>query len=131
MKSLIKMQLLILLLVHTGCSATRLDDGIPHSVDPNYGYSPHWPIALSSSFEEEASRKTADFLGSLRTANGENLEVVGKFKVANPNYRKPKIILYNWIAGEHINQGNGRFLIQYQLRPLNGRKPCNCISITL
>jgi len=41
--------------------------------------------------------------------------------VANPNFKKTKIILYNWISGEQINQGNGRFLVRYELESESGR----------
>ena len=58
---------------------------------------------------------------TLRTAEGEKLEVISKLKVDNPNYKKPKIVLYNWITGEQINHGNGRFLYRYELKSETGR----------
>lgn len=120
MKKLLKPQLLILLLlVLTGCSTTNFNQ-LPYTTHPDHGYTPLNPLTLNASFEEVASRKTAEFIDCLRSTRGEKLVIADKTKVPNPSYNKPKMVLYNWITGEQINQGNGRFLIKYQLQTETG-----------
>lgn len=126
MKKLIKPMLVILLSwMLTGCSTTGFGDPLIFTTDPDYGYSPQEPLALYSPFEEESSRRTAELVQNLRTAKGEKLMIVDKTKVENPNYKEPRIVLYNWITGEQINQGNGRFLTRYELQSESGGDPLN------
>lgn len=110
----------LLLVVLSSCSAIHLDEGIP-SRNPEYGLSPEHPLALYSNFREAATEKTEEYLKGLRTAGGEKLRIVGRSKVPNPNYKAPKLVLYNWITGEQINQGNGSFLVRYELQSESGK----------
>ena len=122
MKEMFKFQLAILLLVVlSSCSSllpgaeTKLFPG------PDHGHSPEDPLSLQANFEKEALEKTTAYVKQLRTAGGEKLHLTGKTKVHNPGYKKPKIVLYNWITGEPINKGNGRFLVKYQLASESGK----------
>lgn len=112
--------MILMLLVLNACSASRFDPSLQYSTDPDYGYSPQEPLVLYTNFEEAASKKANKFFENLRTAKGEKLIVVEMTKVANPNYKKPTIVLYNWITDEQMNKGNGKFLIQYQLKSEGG-----------
>ena len=54
----------LLLFILSSCSSIKFNEGI-HATDPAYGYSPKHPIALYANFEEEASRKTAEYFNDL------------------------------------------------------------------
>lgn len=112
---------LLLLVLLTACSTTNLDYSLPNAIDARYGYSPELPLALPAQFKGEASKKTINFIEQLKTESGEPLKVVGASKVPNPQFKKPKLVLYNWITGEQINQGNGSFLMKYQLASETGK----------
>ena len=122
MKEMFKFQLAILMLVVlSSCSAML--PGAETELFPGqvYGVTPEDPLSLHASFEKEATKKAEAYFNDLRTPEGEKLQLVGKTRVPNPNYKKPKIILYNWITGEQINQCNGRFLVKYQLATESGK----------
>lgn len=117
-----KFQLAILMLVVlSSCSAMLPGSETDLFPNPGYGLTPEDPLGLHASFENEAAKKTAAYFNELRTPGGERLLLVAKSKVPNPNYKKPKIVLYNWITGEQINQGNGRFLVKYELASESGK----------
>lgn len=116
MKEMFRFQFAVLLLVVLNACSTMNPDSIPgYSTDPVYGYSPDHPLSLHAGSAREASEKVEAYFSGLQTPDGERLRVTGKTRVENPNYKKPRIVLYNWITGEQINPGNGSFLVKYEL----------------
>src|SRR5690606_34360554 len=74
------------------------------------------PIIINDRFQLQTMKKAEYFFNGLRTHQGEKLEVTKITEVPNPKFKKPAILIHNYITGEVINKGNGKFLKKVTVR---------------
>ncbi|MEP6262780.1 MAG: hypothetical protein ABJ092_14485 [Gillisia sp.] len=116
MKTLLKLPLFLFLF--SGLLAISQEKPIifASTSDPVTGLSAYSPIVIHTPYKHQTRKKAEYFFTGLRTRNGEKLQVTAIKDVPNPNFKKPKILLHNYITGEVINKGNGKFLKKVTLK---------------
>lgn len=115
MKPIVKILVIFFLITgFTGYSQQKV--AFKSATEPEHGFNPENPVAVCTPYKLKSSKKMDYFLEGLRTKNGEKLVVIDISSISNPNYKKPAILLHNFITGEVINKGNGRFLKKITLK---------------
>lgn len=87
--------------------------------DPSYGYTAENPIAIKNSDLNKSIDASYYYLSRLRTEKGNKLQMVERYSVTNPNYKKPAVTLTNRFTGQPLNYGTGPLLDYYILVPEN------------
>lgn len=93
--------------------------------DPDYGITPQNPVIINTPYKLKTSRKTDYFIKGLRTKNGDSLEVLEITEIPNPNFKKPKVLIHDFINGEVINKGNGKHLKKFTLKSKGSEETYN------
>src|SRR5690606_17435262 len=119
METIIKFTMAFLLMLGTNAYSQKELPLFKSAETPEVGLSPENPVIISTPYKQKTLKKTAYFLNGLRNENGEKLEVIEISKVPNPNFKKPDILLHNFITGEVINKGNGKFIKKFTLKSQN------------
>jgi hypothetical protein len=87
--------------------------------DPSYGYEPENPITIKNADLNNSIGSSYYYLSRLRTENGNKLELIQRYSVDNPNYKRPAVPLTNRYTGQPLNYGTGPLLDYYILIPEN------------
>lgn len=116
MKTLIKFTTVLFLMFGTNTYSQSEFPLFKSAKTPDVGLSPENPVIINTPFKQRTLKKTAYFLKGLRTQSGEKLEVIEVTEIPNPNFKKPAILLHNFITGEVINKGNGKFIKKVTLK---------------
>jgi len=105
----------------TGCvvSNPKFFSTIEPTTDISYGYTAENPITIKNADLNNSIGSSYYFLSRLRTDNGSKLELVQRFSVKNPNYKKPAVPMQNRYTGEPLNYGTGPMLDLYILKAEN------------
>jgi len=116
----LRFSLLIGLLL-TGCvvSNPKFFSMIESTTDLSYGYSAENPVAIKNADLNNSIGSSYYYLSRLRTGKGNKLQLIQRFSVENPNYKKPAIALQNRYTGEPMSYGTGPILDLYILKPEN------------
>ncbi|MCA1752442.1 MAG: hypothetical protein ABR572_11435 [Cryomorphaceae bacterium] len=75
-----------------GCSAissvssSKYFEDIIRTDDQDYGYTPEKPIKMRNGSQPATMRTMYDFIGALKSENGNHLEMITRYSVENPNY---------------------------------------------
>jgi len=103
----------------TGCvvSNPKLFSTIESTTDLSYGYTAENPITIKNADLNNSISSSYYYLSRLRTENGSKLELIQRFSVGNPNYKKPAVPVQNRFTGEPLNYGTGPLLDLYILKP--------------
>jgi hypothetical protein len=113
--------ILIIGLLITGCLVTnpKFFASIEKAEDPSYGYSAENPVTIKNADLNNSIGASYYYLSRLRTEKGNKLELIQRFSIGNPNYKKPAIPLQNRFTGQPLNYGTGPLLDLYILKPIN------------
>ena len=111
--------LLGLLLVGCVASNQKFFSEIESATDETYGYTAENPVTIKNADLNHSIGSSYYFISRLRTENGNQLELINRYSVDNPNYEKPAIALQNRYTGESLNSGTGPLLDLYILKPEN------------
>ena len=84
--------------------------------------SPGDPVWIWAPTAQSKEQKVNSFLNTLNSYGGK-YEIVEKELVPNPNYKLPRIKLYNIYTNEILNKRKGEFLEVYTLRSSEGKNP--------
>ena len=116
----LRFSLLVGLLL-TGCvvSNPKFFSTIDSTTDLSYGYTAESPVAIKNADLENSIGSSYYYLSRLRTGKGNKLQLIQRFSILNPNYKKPAIALQNRFTGEPLSYGSGPLLDLYILRPEN------------
>lgn len=116
----LKFSLLIMLLL-TGCvvSNHKFFSTTESTPDLSYGYTAENPVTIKNVDLNNSIGSSYYYLSRLRTEKGNKLQLIQRFSVKNPNYKKPAIGLQNRFTGEPISYGTGPILDLYILKPEN------------
>jgi hypothetical protein len=66
---------------------------LTNSTDSTYGYSPYNPLKLKKGDPAGSIKNTREFLLGLKTNDGQELELLGRSSMGDPNFKEPKIML--------------------------------------
>ena len=125
MESVSKKQIAIifsigLLLVSCVTSNPKFFVNIQKTEDLSYGYTAENPVTIKNAGLGNSINSSYYYLSRLRTAKGNKLQLVMRYSVGNPNYKKPIInITKNIYTGEPLSYGTGPLLDLYILKPEN------------
>ncbi len=122
MKPIVKFFLFISILIGFNGYSQQEELVFKSATEPEYGLNPQNPVAVYTPYKLETSRKMKYFLKGLRTKGGVKLVVVQILSIPNPRYKKPAIVLHNFITGEIISKGNGELIKKVILRAENSDK---------
>ena len=105
----------------TGCSVSnpKFFSKIEQTNDVTYGYTIENPVAIKNGDLSNSIASSYYYLSRLRTEKGNKLQIIQRFSVGNPNFKKPSIILQNRYTMEPISYGTGPLLDLYILKPEN------------
>jgi hypothetical protein len=92
---------------------------VEETTDKSYGYAAENPVTIKNADLNNSIGSSYYYLSRLRTENGNKLQLIERYSVRNPNYKKPLIGLENRFTGEPLNYGTGPFLDLYILKPEN------------
>jgi len=108
-------------LLLTGCvvSNPKFFSTIESTTDLSYGYTAENPVAIKNADLNNSIGSSYYYLSRLRTEKENKLQLIQRYSVENPNYKKPTIALKNRFTGEPLNYGSGPILDLYILRPEN------------
>jgi hypothetical protein len=87
--------------------------------DSSYGYTAENPITIKNADLNSSINSSYYFLSQLRSNKGNRLEIIRRYSVDNPNYKKPAVPLVNRYTGEPLNYGTGPFLDYYLLKAVD------------
>lgn len=104
-----------------GCVAgnPKFFSNVEQSTDGSYGYTAENPVLIKNADLNNSIGSSYYFLSRLRTESGNKLQLIYRYSVENPNYKKPAVALENRYTGEPLNYGTGPFLDLYILKPEN------------
>lgn len=105
----------------TGCAVNnpKFFSKIESTTDLSYGYTAENPVAIKNADLNNSISSSYYYLSRLRSQKGNNLKLVQRFSVENPNYKKPVIALNNRFTGKPVSYGTGPILDLYILCPEN------------
>jgi hypothetical protein len=108
-------------LLLTGClvSNPKFFTSVEKTEDPSYGYTAENPVTIKNADLKNSIGSSYYFLSRLRTEKGNKLELIQRYTISNPNYKKPTIKLQNRFTGQPLSYGNGPLLDFYILIPEN------------
>lgn len=108
-------------LLLTGCAVSnpRFFSTIEPTTDLSYGYTPENPVTIKNADLNNSIGSSYYYLSRLRTEKGNKLQLIQRFSVENPNYKRPAVALQNRYTGEPLSYGTGPLLDLYILRPVN------------
>jgi len=120
-KTIIWTTILSLGLILTSCvvSNPKFFANTHQTDDPSYGYTPENPITIKNADLNNSIGSSYYYLSRLRTEKGNKLQLIQRFSVNNPNYKKPAVPLTNRYTGQPLNYGTGPLLDYYILLPEN------------
>ena len=106
-------------LLLTGCvvSNPKFFSKIESTIDLSYGYTAENPVAIKNADLNNSIGSSYYYLSRLRTGKGNKLQLIQRFSVENPNYKKSALTLQNRYTGEPMSYGTGSILDLYILRP--------------
>jgi hypothetical protein len=87
--------------------------------DQSYGYTVKNPITIKNSDLNNSIGSSYYFLSRLRTEKGNKLQLVQRYSVDNPAYKKPALSLTHRFTGQPLSYGTGPLLDYYILVPEN------------
>ena len=87
--------------------------------DSSYGYTAENPITIKNADLNNSIGSSYYYLSRLRTEKGNQLQMVQRFSVNNPNYKKPAVPLTNRYTGQPLSYGTGPLLDYYIFVPEN------------
>lgn len=104
-----------------GCfvSNQKFFSEIPTATDSTYGYRRENPVTIKNGDLNNSIESSYYYLSRLRTEEGSSLELIQRFSVNNPNYKKPAVPFTNRITGDPLNYGTGPLLDLYLLKAKN------------
>ena len=103
---------LIILLTLCGCGVQNVKffSSIQSADDETYGYTASNPILIKNADLGKSINASYYYMSRLRSSNGNNLELIDRFSVGNPNYDDPKIPVNNRYTGQPLNKGGAPLL---------------------
>ena len=110
---------IVLLLTSCVVSNPKFFSETIQTEDQSYGYTPENPITIKNADLYNCIGSSYYYLSRLRTEKGDKLQLVRRFSVKNPNYKKPAIPLQNRFTGQPLNHGTGPLLDYFILLPEN------------
>jgi hypothetical protein len=112
-------QFLIFLIVLAGCTIShpKLFENVKVSNDKSYGYTATNPVMIKNGSQPQSIDASLYYLSRLRTEQGEKLQLIQRYSVGNPNYKKGGIPLRD---GSTIG-GSGPLLDLYIFQPESGK----------
>lgn len=123
MKSVSKIHFTILLVVGllVGCATknSKFFANVQKTDDLSYGYTAENPVTIKNSDLGNSINSSYYYLSRLRSEKGNKLQLIIRYSVGNPNYKKPIMPLTNRYTGEPLNYGTGPLLDLYILKPVN------------
>lgn len=104
-----------------GCTVSNLKffSIIEPTTDTSYGYTAENPVAIKNGDLNNSIGSTYYYLSHLRTQKGNKLQLIMRYSVGNPNYKKPALALQNRYTGEPLSYGSGPLLDLYIFKPEN------------
>lgn len=84
------------------------------SADSSYGYTAQNPLRLKKGNQQKSMEYSYNFLGGLRTQDGQTFKLLYTATTDNPNYKEPKIKLRKRYTGMPLS-GNLGLLDKYVL----------------
>ena len=116
----LRLSLLIGLLL-TGCvvSNPKFFSTIGPTSDSSYGYTINNPVAIKNLDLNNSIGSSSYYISRLRTEKGNKFQLIIRYSVGNPNYKKPAIALQNRFTGEPLSYGTGPLLDLYILKAEN------------
>lgn len=104
-------------LILTGCAINnpRFFSAIEPTADLSYGYTAENPVLIKNFDLKNSIGSSYYYITRLRTEEGDKLQMVQKFSVANPNYKEPAIPIRNIYTSQPLSYGNGPLLDLYIL----------------
>lgn len=117
----------LLIIIMTGCVVTnpKFFSETVSTDDPTYGYTPENPVAIKNADLNNSIGSSYYYISRLRTQKGNKLELIQRFSVDNPNYKKPAVPLTNRYTGQPLSYGTGPLLDYYILIPENEKDTIN------
>ena len=108
-------------LIITGCAVKnpRFFSSIEPTSDKTYGYTAENPVNIKNGDLNNSIGSSYYYLSRLRTMKGNRLQLIQRFSVENPNYRKPSLPMQNRYSGQQLSYGTGPLLDLYLLKPEN------------
>ncbi len=113
--------LILLGITLSGCAVSnpKFFASIEPATDLTYGYTPENPVTIKNADLNKSIGSSYYYLSHLRTEQGNKLQLLERFTVENPNYKKPAVPLQNRYTGQPLNYGTGPLLDLYILVPEN------------
>jgi hypothetical protein len=120
LKKLLRFNFLIVLLL-TGCVVNnpKFFSTIGTATDLSYGYTPENPVTIKNGDLYNSIGSSYYYISRLRSEKGNKLQLIQRYSIGNPNYKKPTVALQNRFTGEPLNYGTGPLLDLYILIPEN------------
>jgi len=105
----------------TGCvvSNPKFFSKIDTTIDSSYGYTAENPVLIKNKDLYSSIESSYYYISRLRTERGNKLQLIQRYSIENPNYKKPAIALENRYTGEPLSYGSGPILDLYILVPDN------------
>ena len=123
MKKVLKKQIaaifVIGLLVGCATSNPKFFANVQKTEDKSYGYTAENPVTIKNADLGNSINSSYYYLSRLRTEKGNKLQLIMRYSVGNPNYKKPVMPMTNRYTGEPLNYGTGPLLDLYILKPEN------------
>jgi len=101
-----------LLLVTTNLFGQKDFSNLSNASDSSYGYSAEKPLRLKNGNVEKSVANSYHFISGLKTQDDQDLKVLSRSTVADPNYKKPAIQINNRFTGMPLN-GKAGMLDKY------------------
>ena len=109
-----------LLLASCVASNPKFFANVQRTDDPSYGYTAANPVTIKNADLGNSINSSYYYLSRLRTEKGNKLQLIMRYSVGNPNYKKPAInVTKNIYTGEPLSYGTGPLLDLYILKPEN------------
>ncbi|WP_127846108.1 hypothetical protein [Psychroflexus aestuariivivens] len=113
--------LIIIGLLIAGCAVNnpKFFSSIESTNDKTYGYTAENPVTIKNADLNNSIGSSYYYLSRLRTDKGNKLQLIQRFSIENPNYKKPAVPLQNRYTGQPLSYGTGPLLDLYILKPEN------------